>query len=176
MPVIFQIAVIVCKSGYLRKDDNKSIALTKALLCGETTLSMISNLAQVDFSALKLLPLNPDIYDDPEKEKMIIANKKVMRNACLLHSDMDLSAVQQYFGRKWTCEHRRTDQMLGMMSHILPDKLFQELTAGLVNGVPNLLNAEIPSEKGSKSIFHQRPTNSGKELTIGQQSNPQGRT
>ena len=33
------------------------------------------------------------------------------------------------------------------MSHILPNDLFQELAAGLVNGVPNLLNTEIPSEE-----------------------------
>ena len=33
------------------------------------------------------------------------------------------------------------------MSHILPDNLFQELAAGLVKGVPNLLNTEIPSEE-----------------------------
>ena len=85
---------------------------------------MISDLARVDFSALKLLPFNHDIYDDPEEEKLIIANKKVLRNACLHHYDMDLSAVQGYYGGKWTGEHRRTDQMLRVMSHILPDNLF----------------------------------------------------
>ena len=60
---------------------------------------------------------------------------------------MDLSAVQRYCGGKWTGEHRRTDQMLQVMSHILPDNLFQELAAGLVGGVPNLLNTELPSEE-----------------------------
>ena len=62
-------------------------------------------------------------------------------------TDMDLSAVQRYCGGKWTGEHRRTDQMLRVMSHILPDDLFQELAAGLVDGVPNLLNTTIPSEE-----------------------------
>ena len=33
------------------------------------------------------------------------------------------------------------------MSHILPDNLFQELAARLVDGVSNLLNTEIPSEE-----------------------------
>ena len=37
--------------------------------------------------------------------------------------------------------------MLRVMSHILPDDLFQELAAGLVDSVPNLLNTEIPSEE-----------------------------
>ena len=60
---------------------------------------------------------------------------------------MDLSAVQRYCGGKWTGEHRRTDQMLRVMSHILPDDLFLELAAGLVDGVPNLLNTELPSEE-----------------------------
>ena len=113
----------------------------------EATLSMISNLARVDFSALKLLPFDHDIYDNPEEKKKTIANKKVLRNACFLHYNMNLSAIQQYCGGKWTGEHRRTDQMLRVMSHVLPDNLFQELAAGLVDGVPNLLNTEIPSEE-----------------------------
>ena len=69
LSVVSLIAVIMWRSSYLSKDDCESAPM------GETTLSMISNLAQVDFSALKLLPLNHDIYDDPEEEKTIIANK-----------------------------------------------------------------------------------------------------
>ena len=110
LPVVSQIAVIMWKSGYLSADDDKKLA--KLLPCGEATLAMISDLARVDFSALKLLPLDHDIYDDPKEEALIIANKKVLRNACLLHYDMDLSAVQRYCGGKWTGEHRQTDQML----------------------------------------------------------------
>ena len=106
---------------------------------------MSSDLARVDFLALKLLPFNHDIYDNPEEEKYIITNKKVLQNACLLHYDMDLSAVQLYGGGKWTGEHRRTDQML--QKHILPDNLLQELAAGLVDNVPNLFNTELTSEE-----------------------------
>ena len=69
-----------------------------------------------------------------------------MRNACLIHYDMNLSAVQRYCGGKWTGEHRGIDQILQVMSHILPDKLFQELAARLVDGVQNLLNTELPSD------------------------------
>ena len=32
------------------------------------------------------------------------------------------------------------------MSHILPGNLFLELAAAMVDGVPNLLNAELPSK------------------------------
>ena len=74
LPVVSQIAVIVWKSSYLSNDDNEPTALAKALPYGETTLSMISNLARVDFSTLKLLLFDHNIYDDLEKEKEIIAN------------------------------------------------------------------------------------------------------
>lgn len=33
------------------------------------------------------------------------------------------------------------------MLHILPNKLFQELAAGLIDSILNLLNAEHPSEE-----------------------------
>ena len=68
LPVLFQIAVIVWKSGYLSKDDSEPESLAKVLPCREATLTMISELARVDFSALKLLPFDHDIYDDPEEE------------------------------------------------------------------------------------------------------------
>ena len=54
---------------------------------------MLSNLQQVDFSALKITPLDHDIYDDPDQEKKILADKLILRNACLLHYDMDLGAA-----------------------------------------------------------------------------------
>ena len=60
---------------------------------------------------------------------------------------MDLSAVQCYCGGKWTGEYRRTDQMLQVMSHILLDNSFQELAAGLVDGVQNILSTELRSEE-----------------------------
>ena len=44
-------------------------------------------------------------------------------------------------------EHRRTDEMLRVMSRILPNKLLLELGAGLIDGVPNFLNAEIENNE-----------------------------
>ena len=37
--------------------------------------------------------------------------------------------------------------MLQVMSHILPVDLFWELAAAMVDGVPNLLNAKLPSKE-----------------------------
>ena len=76
------------KSSYLSKDDSKLTALAVALPHGETTLLMVNNLVRLDFSALKLLLFNHDIYDNLEEEKKIIANEKVMNNACLIHYDI----------------------------------------------------------------------------------------
>ena len=60
---------------------------------------------------------------------------------------MDLSAVQRCCGGRWTGEQRRTDQMLRITSHILPEKMLLELGAALIDGVPNQLVAEILQEE-----------------------------
>ena len=147
LPVLSQSAAIVLKSGCLSKADNELETLVKLLPCREAMLSMIRKLALVYFSALRLLPFNHDIYINLEEEEKITINKNFMQHAVLLRYNVDLSAVQWYYGGKCTIKHRRIDQMLQVMSHILPDKLFQELVAGLVNGVPNLLNTKIPSDE-----------------------------
>ena len=100
LPVLFQIAVIVWKSGYLNTNNKEPETLAKLLPYWEAILSMTINLASVDFPALKLLPFDHDICKDPEEEKQIIANKNVLQNVCLLRYDMDLSAVQRYCGGK----------------------------------------------------------------------------
>ena len=49
--------------------------------------------------------------------------------------------------------------MLRVISHILPNNLFQELAAGLVDGAPNLLNTELPSEEvASRHTTNNLPT------------------
>ena len=79
-------------------------------------------------------------------------SKKILRDACLIHFDMNLDLVQRYCGGRWLGEHRRTNQMLRTFSHILPDQLFTELCAGLVDGVPNLLNAELDNKEVQEMI------------------------
>ena len=60
---------------------------------------------------------------------------------------MDLSAVQRYCRDRWTGDHRRINQRLRVMLYILPDELFIELVAAMIDGVPNLLKVEIPVRK-----------------------------
>ena len=84
---------------------------------------------------------------------------------------MDLSAVQRYCGGKLSGKHQRTDQMLQGMSHILPNNLFKELAAGLVDGVPNLLNTEIPSEEVAGLLTTNNLPMVAKKLRACRQSN-----
>ena len=44
-------------------------------------------------------------------------------------------------------EHRRTLEMIKVMSHILPTEMFLGLRAGLLNGVPNCLYGSLPNEE-----------------------------
>ena len=60
---------------------------------------------------------------------------------------MDLMAVKRYYGGRWTGEHQHTDQILRVMSHILPDTLFCQLAVAMIDRVPNLLKAELPSKE-----------------------------
>ena len=69
LPVVSQIAILVWKLGYLSTDDDEPKTLADLLPFGGATLSMMSNLARVDFLALKLLPFDNNIYDDPEEER-----------------------------------------------------------------------------------------------------------
>ena len=73
MYILTQIAVIMWKLGYLNADHDKPAILAKALPFGETAHSMLGNLQQVNFSTLRLLPLDHDTYDFLEKEKKILA-------------------------------------------------------------------------------------------------------
>ena len=152
VPVMTQIAIILWKLGYLDPASDEPATLATALPFGETTHFMLGNLQRVDFLPLKMSPLDHDIYDNPNQEKKILANKLMLRNACLLHYNMELGAVQRYCGGKWTGKHQCTNQMLLVMSHILPIDHFRELAAAMVDGVPNLLNAEIPSEEAASLL------------------------
>ena len=62
--------------------------------------------------------------------------------------------------------------MLQVMSYILPDDFFLELVATMVDGVPNLLNAELPSKEVASLLVAPNFTSSCKESRVGQQGNP----
>ena len=143
--ILSNISVILWKSGLLDKEGHTNLA--QALPDGPVTLASLGKLRNTDISAFQLLPFNYDIYNSLELESTINKLKQELRDACLLHYNMDLSVVQRYCGCQWTGKHCCTNQMLQVMSHILPDKLLLKLAAAMVDGVPNLMNAKLPSEK-----------------------------
>ena len=132
-PNLMQITVFLWKSGFL--DVAASNNLAQALPRGKTALTKLRLLERVDFRSLQLLPLDfdPPAEEEDDTEVSIRRNKRTLRDACLLHYNMDLAAVQRYCGGRWMGEHHRTEQMMRVMSHILPDKLFLELGAGKEN-------------------------------------------
>jgi len=77
----------------------------------------------------------------------IRTNKRILRDACLIHYNMDTEAVQRFCGGRWMGEHRRTLEMMKVMSHILPEDMFLGLGAGLIDGVPNCLYGDVPNEE-----------------------------
>lgn len=77
----------------------------------------------------------------------ITANKQTLREACLLHYNLDLAAVQRFCGRQFTGKHHCTNQALQVCSHFLPDNLLLELLAALIDGVLNVLAAHIPNKE-----------------------------
>ena len=144
-PNLLHIAVILWKSDFL--DPTATTTLAAALPRGQTVLKKLRLLAKVDFRALQLPPLDYDADESQEIKDTIQRNKRTLRDACLLHYNMDLATVQRYCQGRWMGQHRRTDEMLRIMSHILPDKLFLQLGAGLIDGVPNYLHGSIETEE-----------------------------
>ena len=91
VPVVSNIAVLLWKSSLL--DPVDSINLAAALSDGQATFASLNKLRQTDFSALQLLPFDYNIYNSLEVESTVNELKKELRDACLLHYNMDLSAV-----------------------------------------------------------------------------------
>ena len=141
IPNFANISVILWKGPWLNTDQESRVA--DSLPEGRKTLKKVQDYKDIDFTALQLLPLD---HDD-ENFEATRKSKKILRDACLIHFDMNLDLVQRYCGGRWLGEHRRTNQMFRTFSHILPDQLFTELCASLVDGVPNLLNAELDNKE-----------------------------
>ena len=68
VPVLTQIAVIMWKLGYLDVDHDKPETLQGITIWWDNSFHT-QNLQRIDFSALRLLPLDPDTYNYPEEEK-----------------------------------------------------------------------------------------------------------
>ena len=148
-PDLKHICVKVWKSGFA--DTTECGMLASALgQSGKTMWNKVKRHKRTDFSALQILPLDWDITENnEEEEKRINDNIKHLHDACLIFYDMDLEAVQRFRGGRAMNEHRRTLQMLASMSHIMPDKIWRELGAGMVEGVPNFFHGDIEYDEFS---------------------------
>ena len=78
---------------------------------------------------------------------------------------MNLSAVQRFCTEIWLGKKKRTNQMLRVLSHILPKKVFTKLCAGLVDRVPNFLN------KNYKRLYIERTHLTSKQIQACQNDN-----
>ena len=121
-------------------------ALASVFCEGRFLLDQLAALKNVDFTALQIEPLD---WDAPsgESSDLITANKQTLREACLLHYNLNLAVVQRFCGGQFMGEHRRTNQALRVMSHFLPDNLLLELLAALIDGVLNVLSAHLPNKE-----------------------------
>jgi hypothetical protein len=144
-PSLWHVIVIVWKNVCKEVAQNIAIALGKR---GVRMLNKMRELRRVDFSALQIIPLDWNHEEEDQAEvKVIRANKRILQDACLIHYNMDTEAVQRFCGGRWMGEHRRTLEMMKVMSHILPDEMFLGLGAGLIDGVPNCLYGDVPNEE-----------------------------
>jgi len=86
------IAVLLWKYSYF---DDVCDTLTEAYgSVGRTAYARVNAVANIDFSALQLLPLDWDITEPTaEEEAAIQDNKTTMLDACLVHYNMNLESV-----------------------------------------------------------------------------------
>ena len=91
------IAVLLWKYSFF-DDTNETLAEAYGSV-GEVAYKRIKAVADIDFSALQLLPLDWDIKEgSAEEEDRIQDNKSTMLDACLVHYNMDLEMVQRFCG------------------------------------------------------------------------------
>ena len=110
-----------------------------------SSLARPSSASRCSIAALTLPPVDHDI--DEAQTTEVRKYKQTIREAALIHYNMDLSALQCFAAGRWTGEQRRTEQSLRLLSHILKEREFAQLCAGMIDGVPNHLTARIDKEE-----------------------------
>ena len=149
---LWHLSVRIWKNGYLDENDANNLAEVFGEV-GEIVKKKVKNYKKIDFSALQILPLDWDIEDeDPEMEKRIQRQKTILQDACLIHYDMNLEAVQRFCGGRFTGEHRRTLQMLRTMSHIVPDDIYLPFAATFIDGVPNCFYGDVENSELEENL------------------------
>ena len=87
IPNFANIAVILWKGPWLNEEHKSRIA--ESLPEGRKMMSKVEEYKNIDFKALQLLPLD---HDD-ENFEATRESKKILRDACLIHFDMNLDLV-----------------------------------------------------------------------------------
>ena len=144
---IWHLSVRLWKYEYLEESDADNLAEAFGEV-GTIVKKKVEDYKRYDFSALQIIPLDWNIEDDdPEMEKRIQKQKTILQDACLIHYNMNLEAVQRFCGGRFIGEHRRTLQMLRTMSHIVPDNIYLPFAATFIDGVPNCFYGDVENSE-----------------------------
>ena len=108
-------------------------------------LAKIRKYRKYKIAALTLLPVDHNIDEGQTTE--IRKYRQTIKEAALIHYNMDLAVLQCFAGERWTGEQRRTKQMLQLLSHILNKREFAQLCAEMIDGVLYHLVASIEREE-----------------------------
>jgi hypothetical protein len=124
------------KSGVLNQI--KTFRVCKATKGALNVLNKWRRYQRMDFRPLQLMPF------EWEAQSEVNEHKQTLQEACLFHYNFDVASVQRYCGRRFTGDHRQVKQILQTLRYVLPDDTFHQLTPGYINGIPNLLLADVP--------------------------------
>jgi hypothetical protein len=141
-PAFPQVVLPLFKSGFLGQID--TFRVCKAVKGALTVLNKWRRYHRMDFRPLQLMPF------EWEAQAMVNEQKQILREACLFYYDFDVAAVQRYCGGRFTGDHRRVEQILKTLRYVVSDDTFRQLAPGYVDGIPNLLSADVPYAE-----FHQ---------------------
>ena len=108
-PDILKIAIFLWKSKLLTQgeEDNFANFLDNQGNEGRKMLAKIRKFSNYEIPALTLSPVDHNINKVQTTE--IRKYKQTIREAALIHYNMDLAALQCYAGGRWTGEQRRTE-------------------------------------------------------------------
>ena len=150
-PSLSQIAVFIWKYNY-DPEVSEELAIAHGAV-GLKARKCVEKLKRIDFSPLQLLPLDWDLKEETEEEEeKVQQNKQLLMDACLLHYNMDLESVQAFCGGRWMGEHRRTVEMLRVLSQFVPTELYIPFAQTMVDGVPNCLYGNVPKEELERNL------------------------
>ena len=138
VPTFSHTLLPVLKRDYLTASDLKNLFI--AMPAAQFLHQKITDCKYMDFRALR----HPN-FD--WEAKTINSDRQLLREAALIHYDGWYPAIQLYCGWRNTGGQRRTQQILDAVRYVLCEETFTAFAAGFIDGVPNFLHAEVPSEE-----------------------------